>query len=431
MFFICLLMAAATGATAQIKVMEKSSKKTPDWLNTAVEDHLVVSVVARSLAEAQERAHTEITERIIQAVASNITVSTSNVMSEVNINGNIESEDNFRRVTKMKSANIPFLKGISLSNAKGVYWRKVQDKKTRDEHYEYSVLYPFSRMEQRKLIARFEELDAEMNSRYEALESGIGSITSVVAIKDGVAQAEMLADYFFDDVRLNKAKAMRKRYMQLYDALTVAGNFVGKGRYRCSLMLDGRPVATSVPPKVTSNCAGQIAVTPDNGAFIITYDGADCLPDEENFIDIRFNVSHKRLEHKAYISETEGAGAATMRVVPEGKLVLAANRVEAQGRTVADIDIRMTLNNIGGTPFGLKAIELHIPELSSPLIFDDIDLVYTAKGIIQVKVRAEGTFKVRAAKGSPAVAQGSLVIANPDTSATERRQLSLPYVTNW
>ena len=63
MIFITLL---AAGVAAQTKVVERSAKKVPGWLNTAGEDYLVVSVTAGSLAEGQTKALTEITERIIQ-----------------------------------------------------------------------------------------------------------------------------------------------------------------------------------------------------------------------------------------------------------------------------------------------------------------------------------------------------------------------------
>ena len=71
---VCALLLVA-GAGAQTKVIEKSAKKVPVWMNTALDDYLVVSVTANSLAEAQTKAMAEITERIIQAVASHVTVS--------------------------------------------------------------------------------------------------------------------------------------------------------------------------------------------------------------------------------------------------------------------------------------------------------------------------------------------------------------------
>lgn len=206
MWVICALLLAA-GMNAQTKVMEKSAKKVPGWMNTAVDDYLIVSVTAGSLAEGQSKVLQEITERIIQAVANNVSVSKENVLSEVNTDGNIESSDAFMQVSKMKSANLPFLKGISLSNVEEIYWEKVQDKSTKKEYYNYSVKYPFSKAEQRKLVAEFEALDAEKVAQYKALEQKVHSIESVDEIKQAVLELNTLSEYFFDAVRLSQVGA--------------------------------------------------------------------------------------------------------------------------------------------------------------------------------------------------------------------------------
>lgn len=428
MWVICALLLTVT-VGAQTKVIEKSAKKVPGWLNTAVDGYLVVTVTANSLAEAQTKAQAEITERIIQAVASNVSVSKKNVLSEVNTDGNIESTDAFTQVSKIKSANLPFLKGISLSNVEEIYWEKIQDKATKKESYNYSVKYPFSRLEQRRLIAEFEALDAEKVAQYKVLEQKINEIESVDEIKQAVAELNTLSEYFFDDVRLSQVKGLIGRYNQLYDALSVTGTFLEGGKYQCQVLLDGSPVRVSAKPKVTSNCAGQISVRPSDGMFVISYNAEDCLPEEENFLNISLNVGGKRLQHKAFLSES-GASGASFSVVPEGKLILTADSVA--DRKIFNINIRLTLNNRGGTPFGLKALELHVPEISTPIIFDDIDGVYKTKGIVQIKALAEGEFTAKEKKSSAfSFVQGSITFVNPLTGAVERAKLSLPYVTNW
>lgn len=428
MWVICALLLAVT-VGAQTKVIEKSAKKVPGWLNTAVDGYLVVTVTANSLAEAQTEVQAEITERIIQAVASNVSVSKKNVLSEVNTDGNIESTDAFTQVSKIKSANLPFLKGISLSNVEEIYWEKIQDKATKKESYNYSVKYPFSRLEQRRLIAEFEALDAEKVAQYKVLEQKINEIESVDEIKQAVAELNTLSEYFFDDVRLSQVKGLIGRYNQLYDALSVTGTFLEGGKYQCQVLLDGSPVRVSAKPKVNSNCAGQISVRPSDGMFVISYNAEDCLPEEENFLNISLNVGGKRLQHKAFLSES-GASGASFSVVPEGKLILTADSVA--DRKIFNINIRLTLNNRGGTPFGLKALELHVPEISTPIIFDDIDGVYKTKGIVQIKALAEGEFTAKEKKSSAfSFVQGSITFVNPLTGAVERAKLSLPYVTNW
>lgn len=429
MWLACALLLALS-AGAQTKVIEKSAKKIPGWVNTAVDDYLIVTVDARSLAEAQTKALAEITERIIQAVANNVSVSKKNVMSEVNVNGNIESNDAFTQVSKMKSANLPFLKGISLSNVEEIYWEKLQDKATKKEHYAYSVKYPFSRQEQRKLIAEFEALDAEKVARYKALEQKLHEIESVDEIGHAITELNTLSEYFFDEVRLSQVKGLIDSYKQLYNSLSVTGAFLESGKYQCQVLLEGNPVKVSVSPKVTSNCAGQISARPSDGMFLILYNAEDCLPEEENFLNILFVINGKRLQHRAFLQEAGGASTMSFSVVPEGKLILTADSVV--DRKIFNINIRLTLNNRGGTPFGLKALELHVPEISTPIIFDDIDGVYKTKGIIQIKALAEGEFTAKEKKSSAfSFVQGSITFVNPLTGAVERARLSLPYVTNW
>lgn len=428
--FCALVLAASAGA--QTKVLEKSAKKAPEWLNTAVDDYLVVSVTATSLADAQTKALTEITERIIQAVASNVSVSQTSVLSEVNTNGDIESKDAYSRVAKIKSANLPFLKGISLSKVEDIYWEKVRDKATNEERYGYSVKYPFSEAEQQRLVEEFEKLDAEKVARYKALEQKINDIEAVEEIKSALTELNSLKEYFFDEVRISEVKGLTERYKQLYEALTVTGVFLEEGKYQCRILLDGNPVRVSALPKVTSNCAAQLSVLPSDGAFIISYDAIDCLPEEENFLDIAFRIGGKKLAHKAYIKEAGGASTSVFSVVPEGKLILTADSVVAVDRKIFNINIRLTLNNRGGTAFGLKALELHVPELSAPIVFDDIDAVYKTKGILQVRALAEGTFTALEKKKSAlSFVQGSMTLVNPQTGAVERIRISLPYVTNW
>ncbi len=426
------LLLTVSVADAQTKVLEKSSKKVPEWLGTAPDEYLIVSVVASSLGEAQTKTQEEIVERIITAVATNVNVSTRNEMSEENYNGDIVSKEKYARLSQMKTANLPFIKDVSMSEVEDVYWVKLQDKKTKKEYYEYSVKYPFPDRKRKQLIAEFERIDAEKNAQYKALEQKINAIEDIDEIKAGIMQLESLEAYFFDDVRLSQAKGLKARYKDLYNNISVTGMFVSPGKYQCQVLLNGFPVKVSATPKVTSNCAGQLGVSPADGAFVVTYDAVDCLPEEENIIKILFKINGKKYEHLAYLSESGGAGVSGFSVVPEGRIVLTADSIVVADRKLFDINIRLTLNNRSAKPFGLKALELHVPELTAPLIFDDINLVYETKGVIPMTLFAEGVFTVKTVKKSAlSMVDGAVILVNPDTGALERKRLSLPYVTNW
>ena len=296
---ICLALVAIC-AFAETKVIEKSAKKAPEWLYSATDGFIVVTVEASNLGDAQQRAIQLVTERIILSVATSVSVSQDNEISSVSTDGSVAEKESFKQVSRMKSANLPFLKGISPSKIKEIYWIKLQDKATKAEHYEYSVKYPYSKTEQLQLVDEFERLDASKDQEYETLKNKLDNIESIEEIKQGILQLNSLKEYFFDNVRLSQVNALTEQYKALYNAITLSGKLSEAGKYEIQMLLNGKPVKVATVPTVTSNCASQIKVVPSGKKFIVTYDAIDCLGDEENFIDVQFRINGKRIESKFY-----------------------------------------------------------------------------------------------------------------------------------
>ena len=290
----------AISTFADTKVIEKSAKKAPEWLYSATDGFIVVTVEASNLGDAQQRALQLVTERIILSVATSVSVSQDNEISSVSTDGSVAEKESFKQVSRMKSANLPFLKGISPSKIKEIYWIKLQDKTTKAEHYEYSVKYPYSKTEQLQLVDEFERLDASKNQEYETLKNKLDNIESIEEIKQGILQLNSLKEYFFDNVRLSQVNALTEQYKALYNAITLSGKLSEAGKYEIQMLLNGKPVKVATVPTVTSNCASQIKVVPSGKKFIVTYDAIDCLGDEENFINVQFRINGKRIESKFY-----------------------------------------------------------------------------------------------------------------------------------
>ena len=290
----------AISTFADTKVIEKSAKKAPEWLYSATDGFIVVTVEASNLGDAQQRALQLVTERIILSVATSVSVSQDNEISSVSTDGSVTEKESFKQVSRMKSANLPFLKGISPSKIKDIYWIKLQDKATKAEHYEYSVKYPYSKTEQLQLVDEFERLDASKNQEYETLKNKLDNIESIEEIKQGILQLNSLKEYFFDNVRLSQVNALTEQYKALYNAITLSGKLSEAGKYEIQMLLNGKPVKVATVPTVTSNCASQIKVVPSGKKFIVTYDAIDCLGDEENFINVQFRINGKRIESKFY-----------------------------------------------------------------------------------------------------------------------------------
>lgn len=418
-------------AIAEDKVIEKSAKKTPEWLTGGADGFLIVTVEAPSIADAQQKALDEVTERIIRSVASNVSIDQRNEISETVTDGRVESStDTYTRSSRIRSANLPFLKGISLSKVTDVYWVKLRDKHSKAERYEYSVKYPYSRMDQRMLQAEFEELDSEKAAELDALQQQLDNITSLDDISAGISGCDALAEYFVDNVRAAKVKSLKARYNDLYKTIGILGAVTGNGTAECALSINGRAVRCGLVPTVSSNCASNINVTPTDGTYRITYDTSDCLPDEENYITVTFRIRGKRIEHRMSLNSDMPSGK--FSVVPEGNVILTADTVSAENAIVSGLDIRLTLNNRGTTDFGVKSIELNVPGIAAPVIIDDIDAVYSTRGIVKINCRVQGDIKLsQSATGSSRLLAGRIMLVNPLTGSIVSTRLSLPFTKNW
>lgn len=112
--------------------------------------------------------------------------------------------------------------------------------------------------------------------------------------------------------------------------------------------------------------------------------------------------------------------------------MLTAAMVDTAAREVTDITVRLTVNNRNGSKFAVKSLELNVPDLAVPLIFDNADAVYSTKGLIQIKMLAKGDCSLRKVKkGDFAFVNGTLTVVNPNTGAIEPIKVALQYSTNW
>ena len=95
---ICLALVAIC-AFAETKVMEKSAKKAPEWLYSATDGFIVVTVEASNLGEAQQRALQLVTERIILSVATSVSVNQNNEITSESTDGAVTEKETYKQVT--------------------------------------------------------------------------------------------------------------------------------------------------------------------------------------------------------------------------------------------------------------------------------------------------------------------------------------------
>lgn len=305
MVLLAMIVCASPAAQSQeqTKVIERSEKRQPDWLGGDHRGYIFVEVEAPSLTEAQDAAVREIARRVVMAVAANVVHSTGESIEFEQTSSSTNETERFTSATEIAAARLPFVRGISLSEAAGTYWEKLQGRKSGRISYRYAVLYPFpdSRLEQ--LRREFESADAEKDAELRSLKAGLETVGSGEEIEQAIAALVPLKEYFLDSVRRSEAASLEQAYRNLYKSLTLDAETPSDGVCRFMFRLNGRPFKAVAVPKVTSNCASRLAVRQlDDGlTYEVTYDDTDCLPTEDNWIELTLRLRSARLTQKVFI----------------------------------------------------------------------------------------------------------------------------------
>lgn len=298
---LCVAVALMVGAAASAdswKTVETSDKKMPAWLSASPgAGYIVVTAEAPSLQEARKMAENEISRTIIQAVATNVTYSSVQTSANRVENDRVTTTDDFSSEYELAAARLPFIKGVSLSEAAGTYWERRENKQSKQNLYVFTVLYPFSESELADLRRKFEAYDGEKTAAFDRVKSGYETVSSTEGINEAIATLTDLGEYFFDSVRRREAESLLKRYRDLFRSVVITGERTGEESYLVSTTLRGKPFATGRTPEVTSDCACRIKVVPtaDGTAFNVTFSTEDCLEGELNTLKVSVRLGTARL----------------------------------------------------------------------------------------------------------------------------------------
>ncbi|HOT13456.1 MAG TPA: hypothetical protein PK252_01735, partial [Bacteroidales bacterium] len=193
------------------KVLDKSGKR-PNWVNGVVKDYIIVTASGETAESAQSNALLKVKERIISAVAENVQTSSDYYRGDKTENGISTFIENFETSTRTKSADIPYLKGISLSKAEEFYWEKVsENNKTR---FYYHLKYPFSEMELKSLIVDFDMADKQLTLELEQIIDSSQNITSLEQISYFSLALQKMSKAFIDQ-RKEKADVNIARFNEM------------------------------------------------------------------------------------------------------------------------------------------------------------------------------------------------------------------------
>ncbi len=366
LIILAVVLGVGAGHTVQAqkkpKVLDKSQKKQPAWVNGLESGYIITVASSSGLEDAQQKALAKVKEQIISSVAENIQSESEYFRSEVIKDNDATFAESMKTATKTRAADIPFIKGISLSKVDEYYWEKVSDNS--GTKYYYHIKYPFSRIDLQKLIREYEKMDQELTDRLEAAILKVDETNSVEEYNKIIKELQALEEGFIDvDPRKNKAQAAIATTSQMMRDISIETVSTTLGEIRVRLVNGEKTVVTTRKPTVKSNCARIVEVKSKSPEWVISYTYDECYDDPGNKIFVEFKNPYGKANQEFFFN------------VNDEKIAIFVNN-----------DINFTSDKIVipitskyGSPFVIEKVIFNFGK-EAPLIYEGLNQKFEGEG---------------------------------------------------
>lgn len=379
------------------KVIDSSSKKQPGWVNNMEPGYVIVTASSNSLEDAQQKTLTKVKEQIIGSVATNIQSSSEYFRSEQVKNGNADFSESFQTATKTRAADIPFIKGISLTNVEAFYWEQV---KTGDNtKFYYHMKYPFSKAQLDNLVREFEKADKALTDQLEGLLNKIPGMNSIEKMSQTIKELEALAEGFIDvDPRKDKANVGIAKLKDMIKNVSIETVSNTLGEIHIILKVGEQTVTTSRKPKVNSNCAKISDVRSKSPEWVITYTYDECYEDPDNKIKVQFATPYSRPKSEFFFN-----------INAEKIDIFVNNDINFTGGTDAGTEVSganclISLTSKYASAFEIEKVILNFGK-EAPVIVDGINKTFEGEGKHDLTVTIDQSLakEIYSAKANPMI----------------------------
>lgn len=372
------------------KVVESSAKKAPKWVGAMSPEFVIASEIAPTIEQAKEKLIQNVQRQIIGSVATNIKSSFENQTHQTTTDATItDFTENVDSKFATQAAKLPFVNSISMSKVADFYWEKQQDKQSKAIRYVYSIQYPFTSFELKKMVMEFNEQDAKMNSMLEALQQGLETYTSLEQLDMGVVNLAQLTDYFFDDVRLNKAKALTDNYKKQYTFVKPTITFTGAGKAEVQLKVGARVITTSQRPQISSNCAIEINAVPSQDKTRIDFNTTGCISTDQNYIELAYRMGGKVVREKMFFD----LNSDRVVVSQSGSVYIdftgLTNSEDGTTRTANGFVLSLQLTTQNNVPFTVEGINFSLPVLRNQVRVAGVNQKVAQKGMVDLAITSD------------------------------------------
>lgn len=417
---ICLLCCVIS-MTAQHKVIERSAKQAPEWIYKTIPDYLIISAEGATLDQARQICMNNIKAEIANSIAINISAQTVSQSEQSQENGSYSIKEHFRSEITSVAAELPFITGISIANAEDSYWEKRYDTQQKRQYYLFFLKYPFSNLERNRLKAAFLAYDAQKEEELSAIKENSARLNNVDDIERYIAELKPLIDYFFDETRKTEASTLKKELEQIYKNIAVIPISNEPGHYCYALIYNGRKLYCSRQPLCRSEYASHISVIPQNDTtVVITYDYDGCIPEDENRIDLVFNLGGHINRHTFHFDPSSNQ----LAVKPQGKINITIYQ-NADGENVDSISANFSLQAKYATRFAIESATITTADFSQLEFSGNEKTRDLGQGRHVIRLTCHPAHLQKT--GNQILAEGFMQIKNLKTQKVQVIDIRLPY----
>lgn len=296
-FMVFLFCISMTCSAQKDKMVDSSHKQRPGWIGLSSQEKFSVSATAPSLEQTQEICLNDIRQYIVTSIASSIASSEFFGQSQVSRDGISTTLREYSSTVSTRSVGMPYILGISLSNAEDIYWEKWYSRINKSHYYIYHVLYPFSSADRNRAISEFKAMDDAKNERLAVLSDSLSVYTQVSFVRQAISELEALETYFFDEARKAQAQSLRSRFRRSLDDIVIICDSTKVGEWHFHFSLNGRHVVHDEQPVTRSNHAENIRVCKKQKGYVLLYDPM-AIETEENTVFFRYSIGSRGLEQR-------------------------------------------------------------------------------------------------------------------------------------
>ena len=381
---IVMIVFFVSGCFSQERIIDKSGKS-PKWKNSTEKGFIIEVGKGASINDAKDKALAGVKESIVKSVAEQITSVTEENIRQTREGNSYLIAGTYTSSIRSKTAQMPFITGVSESKVDSYYWEKLKDKKTGNVSFYYFVKYPFSDLELKGIIMDFEMQQKKEDLLLSDIDEKIETANSLDELAVNYREIKAILPQLEGSNKMQGELIMKRIQSQL-KSVSFKELKSMPGSFAYILVYGNKELQVTLSPTLKSNCADNFKTTSSPESVLVNYSYNGCFDNQSNKITLNYQIDDISIKQDFPIDITSGK--------VEFLVVNGFQLFEESSDSIQNNSYRLSfeLNSKFPTGFNLTKIILEM-QGRNPIIFDNLNAVFSGKGIHDASVQGIITIK--------------------------------------